>query len=93
MLDNIRHIEGLLEPTIFAYLRDNTPIYVEKDSEWSMTYHYSSGWLTHNGYPKYWEKSVMLDAEKYLDWTWCQPAMLLHVLAYSWLDQYLGNDF
>ena len=93
LLRNIRHIEWLLEPASFTYLRDTTPIYVEKDSDWSMTYHYSSDWLTNNGYPAYWEKSVMLDARNFLDWTWCQPAMLLHVLAYSWLDQYLGYDY
>ena len=92
MLEDIRHIEGLLEPTSFAYLRDNTPIYVEKDSVWGgATYHYSSEWLTYNGYPAYWEKSVMLDTQLYLDAAECQPAQLLHVLAYSWLDQYLGS--
>ena len=94
MLENIRHIEGLLEPTIFAYLRDNTNIYVEKDSVWGgATYHPSSVWLTNNGYPAYWAKSIMLDTENYLDWTWCQPAMLLHMLARSWHDQYLGYDY
>ena len=72
LLENIRYIEGLLEPTVFEYLRVNTKIYVEKDSVWpGAVYHPSSAWLTSNGYPAYWEKSVMLDAENYLGWTWC----------------------
>lgn len=93
LLEDIRHIEGVLEPATFAYLRENTPIYVEKDSsfEGAAVYHPDSIWLIDNDYPAYWEKSVMLDTQLYLDAAECQPAQLLHVLAYSWLDQYLGD--
>ena len=29
LLEDIQHVEGLLEPTVYTYLRDNTNIYVE----------------------------------------------------------------
>ena len=94
LLEDMQHIEGLLEPTIYAYLRDNTNLYVEKDSEWpGAVYHPSSVWLTDNGYPAYWEKSILLEAESYLTEKDCQPAVLLHELAHSWHHQMMDNNY
>ena len=84
----------MLEPDVITFLRDSTSIYVEKYSVWpGAVYHPSSVWLTNNNYPAYWENSVMLEAENYLAWTDCQPAILLHELAHSWHHQKLGYDY
>ena len=52
LLADIQHVEGLLESTVFDYLREKTNIYVEKDSTWPIAvFHPRADWLTSNGFP------------------------------------------
>ena len=95
LLEDMQYVEGVLEPDVISFLRDNTTIYVEQFTNWpGAVYHPSSDWLTNNGYPAYWAKSVMLEAEPYLSSdSDCQPATLLHELAHSYHHQHLGYDY
>lgn len=53
-------------------------------------YHPSPTWLRNNGFPEDWARGVEFgNARNFLDWSWVQPAMVLHELAHAWHHQVL----
>ncbi len=56
-------------------------------------YHPNRDWLIENGYNPDKAKCVEIgNAERFLDWSIQQPAMILHELAHAYHDQVLGFD-
>lgn len=91
---DLTHIETLLPASILLHLQE-VFIWVERNQPTASgaVYHPSEGWLTQNGYPRYWARSVQIgNASNYLNWTAVQPAMVLHELSHAWHHQVLGYN-
>lgn len=57
-------------------------------------YHPSREWLAENGYNPEKARCVEIgSAERFLDWSKSQPAMILHELAHAYHHQFLGYDY
>lgn len=93
LASDLARVSVEVEPAVLGILQ-GVRIWVEADADWpGGVYHPSATWLTNNGYPAHWARSVQVgNASNYVAWRAIQPAIVLHELAHAWHHQQLGYD-